>query len=200
LAPVRGLAFVILLACRSDRDEAATPAAELHADPWSPERALSFTFTVEARQEQRLAPPFHGPGGTWLYLAATAGGGTFGVLVPEYEQTHRGAGDLHELELVPTTRADGERVVDAFVTALEVDERPLIAPSKRLRPASVRVEQDARRRDTWTRLTLFCGDAQIFFDFSIVERRAAFASKDRRHDRDWAGCLATTLWNGAQLD
>ena len=126
-ALVRWFAFAIVLACRSPaRDEAVT-SAEPHADPWSPERALLFTFTVEARQEQRLASPFHGPGGTWLYLAATAGGGAFGVLLPEYEQTRAGAGEIHELELVPTSEADGKRVVSAFVTAFAVDGPPFEA-------------------------------------------------------------------------
>jgi len=196
---------VLVVACNSDATpppppRPETPAPALQADPVGEkdepthgDAALPFTITkVVTGQERRLSPPFHADKIDremgWTYVEATLGGGTFGWLVPDKDAFDR-------IELVPTTSADGGRVVETFANAFKV-YLPKPTSGGRLGRSEIPVVL-VSRATSWLTTTWRCEDAEVFVQFNLSELRGRFVQKNRKGSWSWAGCLASALRDGS---
>lgn len=173
---------------------------------------LAFVIDREYPQQQPAdAPPYHVAGGTWTYFdahVASDPAATFTVGVAAV-----GGGDepaSGRAMLVPTTAAAGARVVQAFAAAFAVPVPPLedgvLAPMKV--ETAVLGHQVADQGNgyggsgTWEATKWFLapddgpGEVEVFFNFSLAERRGVWSEKDADYDGDVASALAIALRDG----
>ena len=170
--------------------------------------SLAFTITkiVPARQPAS-APPWHAAGGTWTYFEARLASddaATFAVLVPAFDGSVFG-----KMQLLPTTAVGGARVVAAFARAFHVAAPPAV-PGGQLAPLVIPLavlgvhtgrSNGFSGEGTWTATKWFCTTdsvdvAEVFFNFSLDDKRGELSEKDAAYDADIAACLATVLRDG----
>ncbi len=169
---------------------------------------LPFVITkVEPAQQPSASAPWHAAGGTWTYFEAHVAGddaATFAALVPSFD-----GGMFGKMQLVPTTPAGGARVVAAFANAFHV-KAPAPVPGGQLQPLQMPLAVlglHTGRNDgfsgegTWTATKWFCTTdsveaAEVFFNFSLDDKRGELSEKDADYDADIASCLATALRDG----
>jgi hypothetical protein len=170
-------------------------------------RDLPFVITnVVPGQQPTGAPPWHAAGGTWTYFEAHVDGddqATFAALVPSFD-----GGMFGKMQLVPTTSAGGARVVAAFAKAFHVLAPPPAPGQLQPMPMHLAVLGLNTGRDdgfsgagTWTATKWFCttdsvDSAEVFFNFSLAEKKGELSEKDADYDADIATCLATALRDG----
>jgi hypothetical protein len=173
------------------------------------DRTLAFVITkVIAKQQPTAAAPWHAAGGTWTYFEAHVEGdddATFAALVPAL-----GDAMFSKMQLVPTTAAAGARVVAAFATQFHVELPPVSAGGK-LAPLQLPMavlgvnsghDSGFSGEGTWTAAKWFCStdtvdSAELFFNYSLADRRGELSEKDADYDADIATCLAIALRDGA---
>ncbi len=218
------LVVVVVLGCRSSHEQ-SRPAPEVApvqrpiagsgsggiAEPGGnadDTGNLPFVITtVVPGQQPTTSAPWHAAGGTWTYFEAHVDGddaATFAALIPSFD-----GGEFGKMQLVPTTSAGGARVVAAFAKAFHVTPPPAV-PGGHLQPLPIQLAVlglNTGRNDgfsgegTWTATKWFCttdsvDSAEVFFNFSLDEKKGELSEKDTDYNADIAACLATALRDG----
>lgn len=165
--------------------------------------------TVYDHQQATATAPFHAAGGSWTYVDAHLvddAAATFGVGMPSLDGKSNGEPTFSGMVLVPTTADAGARFVRAFAQHFHVDVPPPIAGT--LVPQKI---ADAvlghgvsggnngfSGTGTWDATKWFFndGEAEMFFDISVVGREGMWSEKDADYDRDVAAALAGVLRDG----
>lgn len=172
------------------------------------DRRLKLLITsVVVGQQPSDAPPWHAPGGNWTYFEARTSPDSDAVLaalVPTFGDDMFG-----RMILVPTTPAAGAGIVDAFARTFAVATPPVVAGGT-LKPFPLHVavlaanaghDEGFSGAGSWNATKWFCTDngdeAEMFFNFSLVDRIAELSEKDPDYDAGVARCLATALRDGA---
>jgi hypothetical protein len=178
--------------------------------------SIPFTITkVHTNQKPSATAPFHAAGGDWTYLEARLDGdpgATFVVGVPTFPKTGNasGFGGFGKLMFVPTTSTAGTRVVERLAKRLGT-----VAPAPRaggvlqatkvpvalLGQGIAHLDNGMGGEGTWDATKLFCsaGDidaAELFFNYSIADKKGEFSEKDTDYNKDVVACLATILRDG----
>ena len=173
----------------------------------------SLPFAIDKvydKQQPSDAPPYHAAGGSWTFFDAHVAkdpAATFTIGVPPLA-----GGDepsFGKMILVPTTAAAGGRVVQAFAKAFDV---PVPAPAPgQLSPTRVSIAvlghgianegNGFGGPGTWDATKWFFtvdddDDIEIFFNFSLAEKRGELSEKDADYDKNVARALAMALRDG----
>ncbi|HEY4058687.1 MAG TPA: hypothetical protein VGM39_18870 [Kofleriaceae bacterium] len=140
---------------------------------------------------------------------ASDGGATFAFIAPELKLGEDGFG-FGKIMLVPTTSEGGAKLVTGLAKGLSTTV-PAPATGGILQPTSVAVAvlgHDVAALDngmggsgTWQATKLFCSageidSAELFFNWSVAEKRGVFGQKDEDYNKDVVACLATILRDG----
>ena len=185
-------------------------------DPDARPNALALTIeAVHENQQPTDKPPWYVAGGKWTYLdLKTPGGATFTVgLVVDRVLDMDPPLTLYSVRALAAGREQGERVVAELARALHT-QAPPTAPSGKapeLRPLAMVASQlgpESRRNSdgsfsgagTWraTKWTSERGNhaAEIYFNYSLAEKRAELSEKDSNYNSDIVADLALALRDG----
>ena len=174
-----------------------------------PELAFAIDRVYE-HEQPTAAPPYHVAGGTWTYFDAHVAAdpaATFTIGMPALAGGDEPA--FGKAMLVPTTAAAGARVVRRFAAAFGV----AVPPSAPGRLAPMKIDMSVLGTGigdqgngyggsgTWNATKWFLAtedkdDIEIFFNYSLAEKKAVLSEKDSDYDADVAGVLAIALRDG----
>lgn len=213
------LALVALAACQKDPPPKAEPpkpvAPTLQVRPGGAGAAAALPFTigtVYAQQQPTTQPPFHADGGKWTFFDASLADGTpFTVgLFERLTLQSEPPMTLVDGQLSVASNADGEKLARAYAQAFGTQApppgKPLgVAP---LKVASVNLGTNVRRAGTgfggtggtWTasKWTLERAQhaAEVYFNFSLAEKKGEWSQKDKDYDAFVAKDLMEVLHDG----
>ena len=180
-----------------------------------PELAFAIDRVYEHAQPA-ATPPYHAAGGTWTYFdahVASDPAATFTVGVPALDGGGPEGMSFAKAMLAPTTAAAGTRVVQDFARAFSVPV-PASAPAGRLGPMRVEMAvlgtgiadegNGYGGSGTWTATKWFfttddADDLEVFFNFSLADKRGVWSEKDADYDPGVARALAIALRDGQPL-
>lgn len=217
----RVLALLALAACKKD----PPPAPAAMPKPVEPTLqvrvggtggsppALPFTIgTVYEKQQPTAQPPFHADGGKWTFFDATLADGTpFTVgLFERLTLQSEPPMTLVDGQLSVASSADGEKLARAYAQAFGTKVPP---PGKTLgavalKVASVNLGTGVQRAGTgfggkggtWTasKWTLERAQhaAEVYFNFSLAEKKGEWSQKDEDYDAFVAKDLMEVLHDG----
>jgi hypothetical protein len=186
----------------------------LGGDPNEPQHALPLTIeVVHENQKPTTKAPFYAPGGKWTYLdLKTPGGNTFTVgLTIERELKGDMPITTYGVRAYAADAKQGAAVLDELAKALRVPVPPSVKTTKPLLPlamvASSMGGELARNSDgsfsgagTWraTKWTTERADhaAEIFFNFSLTEKKAELSEKDTDYNADVIADLTLAFRDG----
>jgi hypothetical protein len=169
---------------------------------------LEFTITsVYEKQKSLDHPPWHTTGGDLTFFEGDAAGArfTFGFLNQEKDASPFRFGEA--FVSVPTAD-DGARLIQAFARGFHVGLPSIgrAGPVHGLRFSAALLGSEMARssaggfrgRGTWSACKWFLnrGEAEVYFNFSIRERRGYWSEKDEEYDKDVVIALARALRDG----
>lgn len=174
---------------------------------------IGFTITkVHPGHKAIATAPFHAPGGTWTYVEAhldadPAAAFVFGIPAPEAAD---GPVAFASFMFAPTTRVSGDRVISRLARGLATPPpaprsggvlQAVKVPAAMLGTGIGKLGNGMGGSGTWDATKLFCsvGDidsAELFFNYSLTEKRGEFSEKDSDYNKDVVACLATILRDG----
>ncbi|HEY4179630.1 MAG TPA: hypothetical protein VGM90_22470 [Kofleriaceae bacterium] len=210
------LACLALAACKNDKpqltgrpvstdmvtgSDGSGGVAQMHIGGGdSTDGDIPFVITKSEKQE----------GGTYIeaHLASDAAA-TFAFIAPEMKVGDEGFG-FGKVTLVPTTTEAGAKVVARLAAGLAtVAPAPTKGGILQKKQISVAVlghqvamlDNGMGGAGTWEATKLFCSvgeidSAELFFDWSVTEKRGFFGQKDTDYNKDAVACLATILRDG----
>jgi hypothetical protein len=215
-------AFLFLAHCKKNdgtppREPAPSPASiQVRVGRAGDAQALPFDIgtVYEQRQPTKVAP-FHRPGGEWTYFDAKLKDGTeFTVGLVETGRFDVGDGlsmTMVEAMLHVPTNDAGARLSHAFAQTFGAkvpSPRAKRGPPQPLIINSVNLGENVRRtaggfggKGTWTasKWTLERNHhaAEVYFNFSLAEKKGEWSQKDSMYDDDVAQDLMEVLHDGA---
>lgn len=183
-------------------------------DPNEPRNALALSIdAIHENQKPTNKPPFYAPGGKWTYLDLKTPGGamfTVGVTVERELQSDVPI-TMYGVRAFAADPKQGAAVLEELAKALKVPVPPPAKAAKPIKPlamvASSMGGELARNDDgsfsgagTWraTKWTTERAEhaAEVFFNFSLKDKKAELSEKDTDYNADVIADLALALRDG----
>jgi hypothetical protein len=180
------------------------------AAPDMPQLALAIDRIYRDQQPSKT-PPYHVAGGTWTYFDAHAVDAPAAKLAIGMPLLKGGSEpSFAKAMLVPTTTDAGTALVAAFAKHFAVPVPPrqpgTLSPTE-VAVAVLGVDLEntgggfSEGGGTWTATKLFLSSddvdsAEVFFNFSLADKRAELSEKDADYDKDLARVLAVDVRDG----
>lgn len=183
-------------------------------DPSEPRNALALSIdAVHENQKPTDKAPFYAPGGKWTYLDLKTPGGAIFTVGVTVERQLKGdvAITMYGVRAFAADPKQGAAVLEELAKALKVPVPPPAKAAKPIKPLAMVASSmggELGRNDdgsfsdsgTWraTKWTTERGDhaAEVFFNFSLKDKKAELSENDTDYNADVIADLALALRDG----